>query len=67
MTENNIEAAYRHDHPGDEDGALVAGWLAANREAKGLGGFATVSPEVEAAMRSVDLRAIDAWLDGVVA
>lgn len=59
------EAAYRLDHPDDEAGTLVAGWLAANRVAARMGGFATVTPEVQAAlagMSDIGIRATETWL-----
>lgn len=59
------EAAYRLDHPGDNAGTPVAGWLAANRVAALSGGFATVSPAVQgalAAMSDIGIRATETWL-----
>lgn len=59
------ESAYRLDHPGDSDGVTVAGWLAANRVAARMGGFATVSPAVQdalAGMSDVGIRATEVWL-----
>lgn len=59
------ESAYDLDHPGDLDGATVAGWLAANRVAARMGGFATVSPSVHQALAEVGdvgIRAIEVWL-----
>ncbi|MFV8137449.1 hypothetical protein ACNQR7_07745 [Mycolicibacterium senegalense] len=58
-----VEARYRLDHPDDTDGALVAGWLAAQRVAARSGGYATMSAEVEVATCRVDARRIETWLD----
>lgn len=59
------ESAYLLDHPGDEAGGVVAGWLAANRVAARAGGFATVSPETQAALSRVNVAEIERWLDAV--
>lgn len=58
-----VEARYRLDHPGGTDGALVAGWLAAQRVAARAGGYAVKSPAVQQAICRTDIRLIEAWLD----
>lgn len=57
------EARYRLDHPDCADGALVAGWLAAQRVAARAGGYVAMSAEVRSATCRVDARRIETWLD----
>ncbi len=59
------EAAYLLDHPGDADGATVAGWLAAQQIARRADAhaIAVISPETQAALSRVDVTAISTWLE----
>ncbi|MBX8688063.1 hypothetical protein GO011_11560 [Mycobacterium sp. 20091114027_K0903767] len=59
------ESAYLLDHPGDADGATVAGWLAAQQIARRADAhaIAVISPETQAALSLVDVSAISIWLD----
>lgn len=60
-------AWYRLDHPGDADGATAAGYLAALRVQRRVDPHAipVQSLPVRAAMRNVDIPAVESWLDEV--
>ncbi|WP_017205580.1 hypothetical protein [Mycobacteroides abscessus] len=59
------ERAYLAAHPGDEAGAVTAGWIASLRVTRATDPHAipTQDTEVRAAMATADIAAVESWLN----